>query len=114
MVIELSKCMLIRSNIAEQVTYYVKITSMCFSVKTSSCLLTDTERTQKYSLHQFSTKLTRAELVKTRALFAGCTLHRSRGKKDLSQSCVTWVAGTGEPHSEFARLIINYYTMLKL
>ena len=30
----------------------------------------NTERTQKYSLHQFSTKFTHAELVKTRALFA--------------------------------------------
>ena len=62
----------------------LKITSMCFSVKTRSYLLKNTERTQKFSLHQFSTKLTRAELVKTRALFAGyivtstihiCSLH---------------------------------------
>ena len=43
---------------------------MCFSVKTRSCLLENTERTRKYSLHQFATKLTRAQLVKTRALFA--------------------------------------------
>ena len=44
---------------------------MRFSVKTRSGLLKNTETNQKYSLHQFSTKLTRAELVKTRALFAG-------------------------------------------
>ena len=49
----------------------LKITSMYFSVKTSSCLLKNAERTQKYSVHQFSTKLTLAELVKTCALFAG-------------------------------------------
>ena len=49
----------------------LKITSMRFSVKTRNCLLKNTERTRKYSLHQFSTKLTRAELVKARALFAG-------------------------------------------
>ena len=45
-----------------------------FSEKTKSCLLKNTERTRKYSLHQFSTKLTCAELVKTRALLAGDTL----------------------------------------
>ena len=52
----------------------LEITSMCFSVKTRSCLLKNTERTKKYSLHQFSTKLTRDDLVKTRALFAGVDL----------------------------------------
>ena len=46
----------------------MKITSMCFSVKTSNYLL---KRTQKSSLHHFSTKLTCAEQVNTRALFAG-------------------------------------------
>ena len=44
---------------------------MCFSVKTRSCLLENTKRTRKYSLQQFSTKITRAELVNTPALFAG-------------------------------------------
>ena len=38
-------------------------------MKIRSCLLKNTKR--KYSLHQFSTKLRHAELVKTRALFAG-------------------------------------------
>ena len=46
----------------------LKITSMCLSVKTRSCLLKNTERTRKHSL---PTKLTCAELVKMRALFAG-------------------------------------------
>ena len=57
--------------------YYVNIENfkyqgMCCSVKTMS-YLKNTERTQKYSLYHFSTKLTRAELVKTRAraLFTG-------------------------------------------
>ena len=47
----------------------LKITSVCFSVKTGSYLLKNTERTRKSSLHQFSTKLTRAELVKTPAIY---------------------------------------------
>ena len=34
-------------------------------------MLKNTERTRKYSLYQFSTKLTLAVLVKTCALFAG-------------------------------------------
>ena len=54
----------------------LKITCVCFSLKTGSCLLKNTKRTQKYSLDQFSTKFTRAELVKTRALFAGIVWFR--------------------------------------
>ena len=49
----------------------LKITCVCFSVETRSYLLKKTERTQKSSLHQFSPKLTRADLMNTRPLFAG-------------------------------------------
>ena len=48
----------------------LKITIMCFSVKTI-CLLKNSKRTRESSLHQFSTKLTRAELVNPLAVFAG-------------------------------------------
>ena len=56
------------TEIMKNIMLMLKITTICFSVKTRSYLL---KNTQKSSLHQFSNKLTHAELVKTRALFAG-------------------------------------------
>ena len=54
--------------------YYVNVRNYKYVFLSRSCLLKNTERTQKYFLHQFSTKLTRDELVKRHALFAGVDL----------------------------------------
>ena len=75
----------------------LKITSMCFSVKTRSCLLKITERSRKYSLHQLSTKLRIKSASKLYRFVAGsnitfCCLADNTTSCKKEKKKISWIS----------------------